>query len=285
MIMQIRSFSNIEQYQNAVNSIPMLSQEDETMLVHKYRTSECLKSAHKLVESYLRIVPGIARSFKKSGTPLEDLIQEGNIALMKAVRDFNPDFGVRLSSYAMKWVRYAIMEHVLQNWAPVKTITTKSHRKIFYHLWKFKQSVYSKTGRTSLTLDDIDSFCASHDVTREEVLDTSIRLDVKGVPFESDIDNEEFGAGELIEDYSTNPENVLENLELADMVYNGIPDAIDSELNDREKEIINSRWIVVDDSGIGVTLDTLSKKLGISKERVRQIALGKIKGKLNAKTH
>src|SRR5690349_23058096 len=170
------NLGNIDAYISAVNRLPMLSHEEEVSLAHRWRDNNDLAAAQSLVLSHLRLVVSIARGYLGYGLPHADLIQEGNIGLMKAVKRFDPDQGVRLVSYAMHWIKAEMHEYILKNWRMVKVATTKAQRKLFFNLRSMKQNLKDEaadidTHRGTLTQGEVDTLASTLNVKREEVLE------------------------------------------------------------------------------------------------------------------
>ncbi|MEY5002362.1 MAG: polymerase sigma factor RpoH, partial [Pseudomonadota bacterium] len=179
------SVGNIDAYISTVNRLPMLSAEEEASLARKLRDEGDLASAQKLVMSHLRLVVSIARGYLGYGLPHADLIQEGNIGLMKAVKRFDPEQGVRLVSYAMHWIKAEIHEYILRNWRMVKLATTKAQRKLFFNLRSHK------TGLDTMTPEQVDDLAASLNVKREEVIEMETRLSGRDIALDAPNDDDD----------------------------------------------------------------------------------------------
>ena len=264
---------SLDSYIHAVNCLPILSAEEELKLARKYRTQEDIESAHKLVLSHLRVVVSIARGYMGYGLPQADLIQEGNIGLMKAVKRFDPDRGVRLVSFAIHWIKAEIHEFVLRNWRLVKIATTKAQRKLFFNLRSMKP------GFDSLTPDEIDSVAGQLGVKPEEVVEMETRLSGQDVSLESGNDNEDdhFAPIAYLSDPGIGPSQILEADEDERLRASGLESALTS-LDERSRRIIEARWLREKDAA---TLHDLAREFGVSAERIRQIeakALAKMRG-------
>lgn len=273
------TLGNIEAYISAVNRLPMLTQEEETNLAMALRDKNDLAAAQQLVMSHLRLVVSIARGYLGYGLPHADLIQEGNIGLMKAVKRFNPDQGVRLVSYAMHWIKAEMHEYILKNWRLVKVATTKAQRKLFFNLRSHKHGV------ESMTQGQIDQLAETLNVKREEVIEMEMRLSGKDMALDAptDDDDDKFAPIAYLSSDNTEPTKVLEAQHYDQLQTVGLEAALDS-LDPRSRHIIQSRWLANDD-GSGATLHDLAAEYNVSAERIRQIesaALKKMKGSLGA---
>ena len=213
----VPSLGNLDAYITAVNRVPLLTQEEETSFARRLRETGDLEAAGKLVVSHLRLVVSISRKYLGYGLPHGDLIQEGNVGLMKAVKRFDPDQGVRLVSYAMHWIKAEIHEYILKNWRMVKVATTKAQRKLFFNLRSMKQSMKDDaaaedTHRTTLTQTEVDSLAKTLNVKREEVLEMETRLSGGDVALEpqSDDSEESFAPIAYLADEASEPSRVLE---------------------------------------------------------------------------
>src|SRR6476661_7566650 len=211
------NLGNIDAYISAVNRLPMLTQEEEVSLARRWRDTNDLAAAQGLVLSHLRLVVSIARGYLGYGLPHADLIQEGNIGLMKAVKRFDPDQGVRLVSYAMHWIKAEIHEYILKNWRMVKVATTKAQRKLFFNLRSMKQSLKDDaedvdTHRNTLTQSEVDTLAKTLNVKREEVLEMETRLSGGDVALEPQTDDNEESYAPIayLADDANEPTRVLE---------------------------------------------------------------------------
>jgi len=273
------NLGNIDAYISAVNRLPMLTHEEEISLATRLREKNDLGAAQELVLSHLRLVVSIARGYLGYGLPHADLIQEGNIGLMKAVKRFDPNQGVRLVSYAMHWVKAEMHEYILKNWRLVKVATTKAQRKLFFNLRSHK------TGLDAMTPKQIDALAKLLDVKREEVIEMETRLSGRDIALESPSDDEDdkFSPIAYLSSEQSEPTKVLEAEQVTRLQSEGLETAL-GKLDDRSRRIIEARWLANDD-GSGATLHTLAEEFGVSAERIRQIevaALKKMKGALAA---
>lgn len=273
------NLGNLDAYISAVNRLPMLTHDEEVQLGRRLKDNNDLKAAEKLVLSHLRLVVSIARGYLGYGLPHADLIQEGNIGLMKAVKRFDPDQGVRLVSYAMHWIKAEMHEYILKNWRLVKVATTKAQRKLFFNLRSHKQ------GLDAMTPGQIDQLAKLLDVKREEVIEMETRLSGRDIALESPTDDEDdkFAPIAYLSSDQTEPTKVLEAEQVTRLQSEGLETAL-SKLDPRSRRIVEARWLANDD-GSGATLHTLADEFGVSAERIRQIesaALKKMKGALAA---
>ena len=273
------SLGNIEAYISAVNRIPMLTHEEESSLARDLRDKNDLGAAQKLVMSHLRLVVSIARGYLGYGLPHADLIQEGNIGLMKAVKRFDPDQGVRLVSYAMHWIKAEIHEYILKNWRLVKVATTKAQRKLFFNLRSHKE------GLDAMTPAQVDDLAKSLNVKREEVIEMETRMSGHDIALDapSDDEDDKFAPIAYLSSDATEPTKALEARQFDRMQSEGLGVALD-KLDARSRRIVEARWLANDD-GSGATLHELADEFGVSAERIRQIesaALKKMKGALAA---
>ncbi|HJW57702.1 MAG TPA: RNA polymerase sigma factor RpoH [Burkholderiaceae bacterium] len=271
------SLGNIDAYISAVNRLPMLSHEEEINLARRLREQNDLAAAQSLVLSHLRLVVSIARGYLGYGLPHADLIQEGNIGLMKAVKRFDPDQGVRLVSYAMHWIKAEMHEYILKNWRLVKVATTKAQRKLFFNLRSHKE------GLDTMTPEQVDSLAQILNVKREEVIEMEMRLSGHDVALEAPADNDDdkFAPIAYLSSDSNEPTHVLEAKAFDRLQTEGLETAL-GKLDPRSRRIVEARWLANDD-GSGATLHELADEFGVSAERIRQIetvALKKMKGAL-----
>jgi RNA polymerase sigma-32 factor len=273
------SLGNIESYISSVNRIPMLTQEEELSLAKKLRDHNDLAAAQTLVLSHLRLVVSIARGYLGYGLPHADLIQEGNIGLMKAVKRFDPDQGVRLVSYAMHWIKAEMHEYILKNWRLVKVATTKAQRKLFFNLRSHKE------GLDAMTPTQVDDLAKTLNVKREEVIEMETRLSGRDVALEAPADDEDdkFAPIAYLSSDMHEPTKILEAQQNDRLHSEGLEGAL-AKLDPRSRRIVEARWLANDD-GSGATLHELADEFGVSAERIRQIetvALKKMKGALAA---
>jgi RNA polymerase sigma-32 factor len=265
------SLGNLDAYISAVNRLPMLTQEEEISFARKLREQSDLAAAQSLILSHLRLVVSIARGYLGYGLPHADLIQEGNIGLMKAVKRFDPDQGVRLVSYAMHWIKAEIHEYILRNWRMVKLATTKAQRKLFFNLRSHK------TGLDAMTPDQVNSLAETLNVKREEVVEMEMRMSGRDIALEStsDDDDDKFSPiGYLSSDHAE-PAKVLAARHFDRLQSEGLETAL-SRLDPRSRRIVESRWLANDD-GSGATLHELAAEFGVSAERIRQIEVSALK--------
>ncbi|WP_374586080.1 RNA polymerase sigma factor RpoH [Pseudoduganella sp.] len=273
------SLGNLDAYISAVNRLPMLSHEEEVELGNRLKEKNDIKAAEKLVTSHLRLVVSIARGYLGYGLPHGDLIQEGNIGLMKAVKRFDPDQGVRLVSYAMHWIKAEIHEYILKNWRLVKVATTKAQRKLFFNLRSHKQ------GLDAMSPAQIDELARTLDVKREDVIEMETRLSGRDIALEapSDDEDDKFSPIAYLSSDNMEPTKVLEAEQVVRLQSEGLESAL-SKLDARSRRIVEARWLANDD-GSGATLHALAEEFGVSAERIRQIeaaALKKMKASLAA---
>jgi len=268
--------SDIDKYLAQVYTIPVLSREEELELTQEFFKTEDVKLAHKLVISHLRFVVHIAKSYAGYGLPLADIIQEGNVGLLKAVKKFDPEKGVRLVSFAVHWIRAEIHEFILKNWRIVKIATTKAQRKLFFNLRSKKQS----TGW--LTDDEAKKIAKDLDVSVKEVMHMENRLNSTDSAFDLGADDEDderaFSPSQYLEDQSFSPELIVEQENYEQINHGALLKGV-ANLDRRSQEIIRSRWL--DDEKL--TLNELADKFDISAERIRQIeatAFKKLKANL-----
>ena len=257
---------NIESYVKVVNQVPMLEIEDEKTLAKRLRDYGDLEAARKLVLSHLRLVVSIARGYAGYGLPLSDLIQEGNIGLMKAVKHYDPDVGGRLAAFAVHWIKSEIHEYVIKNWRMVKVATTKAQRKLFFKLRQNKKHLgwFTDSERKSVATD--------LGVSANDVAEMETRLAGQDIGFDVDPDDNNdkcsatFAPAAYLEDENSNFANNFENRDYQSFELKCLSKALDS-LDERARLIIQKRWL--DDKK--ATLQELSDDLHISVERVRQI--------------
>jgi RNA polymerase sigma-32 factor len=266
------SAGSIDAYIQAVNRIPMLSAEDERALATRLRQSNDLEAAGQLVLSQLRLVVSVARGYLGYGLPHADLIQEGNIGLMKAVKRFDPERGVRLVSFAIHWIKAEMHEYILRNWRLVKVATTKAQRKLFFNLRSMKK------GLAPLTSEDVSRVARELRVKPEEVVEMETRLSGQEMAFEADQDDESAYApvNYLAADQDAEPLRVLEAKQSEQTRAAGLASALES-LDPRSRRIVEARWLREDDTA---TLHELAAEFKVSAERIRQIevkALQKMK--------
>lgn len=280
----VPSLGNLDAYITAINRVPLLTLDQELEFSRKLRETGDLESAGKMVLSHLRLVVSISRKYLGYGLPHGDLIQEGNVGLMKAVKRFDPEQGVRLVSYAMHWIKAEIHEYILKNWRMVKLATTKAQRKLFFNLRSMKQNLKDEAGnvethRSTLTQGEVDTLARNLNVKREEVLEMETRLSGGDVALEpqSDDSEESFAPIAYLADEASEPSRVLEARNRDWLAGDGISLALDA-LDPRSRRIVEERWLKVnDDSSGGMTLHDLASEYGVSAERIRQIEVSAMK--------
>ena len=282
----VPSLGHLDAYISAVNRMPMLTPEQEQEFARKLKNENDLEAASKLVLSHLRVVVSVARQYLGYGLPHADLIQEGNIGLMKAVKRYDPDQGVRLVSYAMHWIKAEIHEYILKNWRMVKVATTKAQRKLFFNLRSMKQDLKAEadeatgTHRDTLTAAQIDSMAKDLNVKREEVMEMETRMsggDVLLDPAPSDDGEVAYGPIAYLADAHHEPTAMIEAHQRDMMASDGIATALAS-LDERSRRIVEERWLKVNDDGSGgMTLHDLADEFGVSAERIRQIEVAAMK--------
>jgi RNA polymerase sigma-32 factor len=275
---------SLETYIQTVNRFPILSAEEERALARRLRDANDLEAARELVVSHLRLVVAVARGYLGYGLPHADLIQEGNIGLMKAVKRFDPERGVRLVSFAIHWIKAEMHEYILRNWRLVKVATTKAQRKLFFNLRSmkqgFKDEADAETHRETLTDAQIEVMARELNVKREEVIEMETRMsggDVVLDPAPADDGEEAFGPIAYLADASHEPTAELESRERDAMATSGIAAALE-QLDPRSRRIVEERWLKVNDDGSGgMTLHELAAEYGVSAERIRQIEVAAMK--------
>ena len=276
---------NLDAYISATNRLPLLTLEEEQAAARSLRENNDLDAAGRLVLSHLRLVVSISRQYLGYGLPHGDLIQEGNVGLMKAVKRFDPDQGVRLVSYAMHWIKAEIHEYILKNWRMVKVATTKAQRKLFFNLRSMKQGFKADaedadTHRNTLSEREIDQMASQLNVKREEVMEMETRMsggDVLLDPAPSDDGEQAFGPIAYLTDAAHEPTAMIESRQRDALASDGIATALIG-LDERSRRIVEERWLNVNDDGSGgMTLHELAAEYGVSAERIRQIEVAAIK--------
>src|SRR5436190_13130327 len=254
---------SLEAYVQTVNRFPMLTVEEEQRLARSFRDQDDLDAARSLVLSHLRLVVALARGYLGYGLPHADLIQEGNIGLMKAVKRFDPNRGVRLVSFAIHWIKAEMHEYILRNWRLVKVATTKAQRKLFFNLRSMKK------GLAPLTSADVSRVARELRVKPEEVVEMETRLSGQEIAFEADQDDESAyaPANYLAADQDAEPLRLLEAKESEHTRAAGLASALKS-LDPRSRRIVEARWLREDDTA---TLHELADEFKVSAERIRQI--------------
>ena len=280
----VPSLGNLDAYISAVNRLPMLTQDEETQFARRLRDEADVESAGRLVLSHLRLVVSVSRQYLGYGLPHGDLIQEGNVGLMKAVKRFDPDQGVRLVSYAMHWIKAEIHEYILKNWRMVKLATTKAQRKLFFNLRSMKQSMKGDASdanvhRNTLSAAEIEQMATALNVKPAEVIEMETRLSGGDVALEpqNDDSEESYAPIAYLADDSGEPTRVLEARRRDALSGEGLNSALEV-LDARSRRIVEERWLKVnDDSSGGMTLHELAAEYGVSAERIRQIEVAAMK--------
>jgi len=253
---------SLETYIRSVNSLPLLSAEEEHRLAQRYLDSNDLEAARSLVLSHLRLVVSIARSYLGYGLPHADLIQEGNIGLMKAVKRFDPARGVRLVSFAMHWIKAEIHEYILRNWRLVKVATTKAQRKLFFNLRSMKKNL------GTMSSEDVAHIAKTLQVKPEEVMEMETRLSGQDISFDLDEDDDSgYAPVQYLADPDAEPSRVVEGEQIRALRSAGLERALAS-LDPRSRRIVESRWL---NDKEPATLHELAGEFAVSAERIRQI--------------
>jgi len=267
------STGSLEAYVQTVNRFPMLTAEQERELACRWRDEQDLEAARQLVVSHLRLVVAVARGYLGYGLPHADLIQEGSIGLMKAVKRFDPERNVRLVSFAIHWIKAEIHEYILRNWRLVKLATTKAQRKLFFNLRSMKK------GLATMSAGDVERVASELRVKPEEVVEMETRLSGQDIAFEADSDDEEAAYAPvhyLAADRDAEPLHQLEAKESEEGLAAGLEQALEA-LDARSRRIIEARWLREKNP---LTLHDLAAEFSVSAERIRQIeakALAKMK--------
>lgn len=269
---------NIDAYVASVSSIAVLSAEQEKTLAERLFFHNDLEAARQLVMSHLRFVVHIAKSYSGYGLPLADLIQEGNVGLMKAVKRFNPEVGVRLVSFAVHWVKAEIHEFILRNWRIVKVATTKAQRKLFFNLRSAKKRL------SWLTNDEADAVAKDLGVEAKVVREMESRMAGQDTAFDGygddDSDTAYQAPAYYLEDRNSDPSSLLEDADWSDSSISQLRNAL-AQLDERSRDILQKRWLAEEKA----TLHELADTYGVSAERIRQLeknAMKKLKGSMEA---
>ncbi len=271
------ALGSLDSYVQAVNRLPVLTHEEELALANRFHTANDLDAARQLVLSHLRVVVSVARGYSGYGLPQADLIQEGNIGLMKAVKRYDPDRGVRLVSFALHWIRAEIHEYVVRNWRMVKIATTKAQRKLFFNLRSMKK------GFEPLKPQQVSEIAQQLNVSERDVVEMEARFaghDVALDPSGSDDDESYAPIQYLADSEEHEPSHILETLEDERLQTSGLASALAS-LDERSRRIVEARWLREDNAA---TLHELAAEFNVSAERIRQIeqkALGKMQAALS----
>ena len=268
---------NLAGFLKVANNAPILSAEAEARLARRYRDEDDVDAAKELVLSQLRHVIHVAKGFTGYGLPVADLIQEGNIGLMKAVKNYDPERGIRLVSYAVHWIKAEIYEYVLKNWKIVKIATTKAQRKLFFNLRKTRKTL------SAMNEAETQNLAKKLDVPEQTVRDMELRMTSSDVAFDGvDSDDDEFTTSPAgyLPDMRYNPEQVVMNEQTSSLNQKSLYAAIE-DLDDRSKDIVQRRWLIED--GEKATLHELAAEYNVSAERIRQIeanAMQKMKSRI-----
>ena len=265
------ALGSLEAYIGAVHQIPVLSVEDEQALAHRFRADEDLDAARELVHSHLRFVVHVARGYNGYGLPLGDLIQEGNIGLMKAVKRFDPEVGVRLVSFAVHWIRAEMHEYILKNWRIVKVATTKAQRKLFFNLRKSKKRL------GWLNAEEVRTVAADLKVSEREVLEMESRLSGRDIGFDAPTSDDDDHAPPSPAAYlradAEDPSQAYEREDSEDNQLTLLREGL-GQLDERSRDIVQRRWL---DDESKVTLQELADEYGVSAERIRQVEANALK--------
>lgn len=279
-IPSIASLDSFDHYVRVIKSFPVLTAEEEHEYATRLKQHNDLEAAQKLILSHLRLVVSIARGYLGYGIPQADLVQEGNIGLMKAVKRFDPDRGVRLVSFAMHWIKAEINEYIVRNWRLVKTATTKAQRKLFFNLRSMKQGI------ETLHTDEINHIAQELNVKPEEVMEMEYRLNGQEISLDASMDEdgeETYSPIAYLADESPEPATALEIAQTERLQASGLSSALAS-LDSRSRRVVEARWL---NEGENATLHDLAAEFGVSAERIRQIeakAMQKIKSAVLANT-
>ena len=265
------TLGSLEAYIGAVHQIPVLSVEDEQRLAHRLREDNDIAAAQELILSHLRFVVHVARGYSGYGLPLGDLVQEGNIGLMKAVKRFDPAVGVRLVSFAVHWIRAEMHEFIIKNWRIVKVATTKAQRKLFFNLRK------SKTRLGWLNADEVRAVAKDLNVSEREVLEMESRLSGRDIGFDAPDDADDDHAPPAPANYlvahDVDPAEAYESANDEDNQLELLREGM-AKLDERSRDIIKRRWLDADSK---VTLQELADEYGVSAERIRQVEANALK--------
>ena len=272
-VLAVPSLGDLDAYTRAVNAVPMLTPEQEYEFAMSYRADpNNLQAAHALVVSHLRMVVSISRNYMGYGLPQGDLIQEGSIGLMKAVKRFDPTRGVRLVSFAIHWIKAEIHEYIIKNWRMVKIATTKAQRKLFFNLRSMKTGEH-------MTQDEVHNVAKVLRVKPEEVIEMDQRLTGRDIAIDGGMNDDEDAVAmapiAYLADETQEPTQVLARAESDRLQSSGLSAALDV-LDERSRDIIEARWLA-DDEGKGQTLHDLADKYQVSAERIRQIEAAAMK--------
>ncbi|MFC0676587.1 RNA polymerase sigma factor RpoH [Lysobacter korlensis] len=267
----LSALGSLDAYISAVHRIPVLSVDDEQALARRYRDENDLDAARELVHSHLRFVVHVARGYNGYGLPMGDLVQEGNIGLMKAVKRFDPDQGVRLVSFAVHWIRAEMHEFILKNWRIVKVATTKAQRKLFFNLRK------SKTRLGWMNAEEVSAVARDLNVSEREVLEMESRLSGRDIGFDlpddADDDHAPPSPAAYLRANEEDPSQIYEREDEEENQLDVLREGL-AELDNRSRDIVKRRWL---DGEGKVTLQELADEYGVSAERIRQIEANALK--------
>ena len=281
MIPSISNEGNLSSYMEQIKKFPLLEAKEEYMLAKAWKNQGDVKGAHKLVTSHLRLVAKIASGYRGYGLPLSDLISEGNIGMMHAVKRFEPEKGFRLATYAMWWIKASIQEYILRSWSLVKIGTTAAQKKLFFNLKKIKSKI-SAIEDGDLTPDQVDKIATELSVPHKEVISMNRRISGSDYSLNSPVTDDNSGEWQdWLEDDSQNQEASFADTEEYLIKKNILSDSLEY-LNERERDIISERQL----SENPLTLEELSNRYGVSRERIRQIeakAFEKLQTKMTEK--
>jgi RNA polymerase sigma-32 factor len=281
MIPSISNEGNLASYMEQIKKFPLLEAKEEYMLAKAWKNQGDIKAAHKLVTSHLRLVAKIASGYRGYGLPLSDLISEGNIGMMHAVKRFEPEKGFRLATYAMWWIKASIQEYILRSWSLVKIGTTAAQKKLFFNLKKIKSKI-SAIEDGDLTPDQVDKIATDLNVPHKEVISMNRRISGSDYSLNSPVTDDSSGEWQdWLEDDSQNQEASFADTEEYLIKKNILSDSLEY-LNERERDIISERQL----SENPLTLEELSNRYGVSRERIRQIeakAFEKLQTKMTEK--
>ena len=265
------ALGSLDAYIGAVHQIPVLAVEDEQALAHRFRDQEDLDAARELVHSHLRFVVHVARGYSGYGLPLGDLIQEGNIGLMKAVKRFDPTVGVRLVSFAVHWIRAEMHEYILKNWRIVKVATTKAQRKLFFNLRKSKKRL------GWLNAAEVTAVAKDLNVSEREVMEMESRLSGRDIGFDASADEDDErgppAPAAYLMTHEEDPSQAYERADSEDHQLQLLREGM-RRLDDRSRDIVKRRWL---DADTKVTLQELADEYGVSAERIRQVEANALK--------
>jgi len=281
MIPSISNEGNLSSYMEQIKKFPLLEAKEEYMLAKAWKNQGDVKAAHKLVTSHLRLVAKIASGYRGYGLPLSDLISEGNIGMMHAVKRFEPEKGFRLATYAMWWIKASIQEYILRSWSLVKIGTTAAQKKLFFNLKKIKSKI-SAIEDGDLTPDQVDKIATELSVPHKEVISMNRRISGSDYSLNSPVTDDSSGEWQdWLEDDTQNQEASFADTEEYLIKKNILSDSLEY-LNERERDIISERQL----SENPLTLEELSNRYGVSRERIRQIeakAFEKLQTKMTEK--